>query len=177
MKLLAPLILFVFILLACGPKGHLTRGIASLPHAGLTDSLPIAHEVDGKLRSFHYYFVLQLLYQKKPQKALASKVQFQELEAELLKVWTTTQSEQNRLQLQAAIERYGDESPVARYTMKQLLSRLQKEDGPLFHPGARDIEREYLRLKGLDDFEVHEKNIEHLSHKLDVKRQGHILKV
>lgn len=192
------LLLALFISTSCGgfklfdmsalPK---ERTIASMPTAHLLseDEDSFALEVDEKLKSLNNYYAiaqknlllfdesisekpLEELYQSGPYLyMLAVKTQVEEIEKELTDLYEAARIKQQVKHqiLRSRIRNFSQKSKLKNLALNNLAQRLKLETLPVVNADLKSIEQEYLELEGTKEFQIYEKNIEHLSHLMEMK--------
>lgn len=156
--------------------------------------------IDEKLQSLHSYYLIgqKNLLQFDAQLAntnvedlyesaaylnlLAVRTQTEEIEHELVDLWQALQKDKSKaslkLALQIKISSFAKQSKISSLSMENLSYQLglsipsrhdQKLKGALT---SKEIENEYKMMEPLREFMVYEKNIEHLSHMMDIKANG-----
>lgn len=156
--------------------------------------------IDEKLQSLHSYYVIGqknlLQFDAQLESAdveaiydspaylnlLAVRTQTEEIEHELVDLWQAIQKDKSKaelkLSLQLRIANFSKQSKIASLSMENLSYQLglkntasqgQKIKDSL---SPSDVESEYKAMEPLREFMVYEKNIEHLSHMMDIKANG-----
>ncbi|HXH73621.1 MAG TPA: polysaccharide deacetylase family protein [Bacteriovoracaceae bacterium] len=114
---------------------------------------------------------------------IAVRSQAEEIEHELEEVWDMLGNSKDKkqisiqLKMKLAIQKYAEKSPYAALAMENLMHHLQIVSLPSarknkFTSGRKEMAAEFKSMENSKEFAVYEKNIEHLSHMLDIKFDG-----
>lgn len=188
----------LFISTSCGgfklfdmPGTSKERTIASMPAAQLLaeDADNFAAEIDEKLKSLNSYYViaqknlhsfdesiseksLEELYESGPYlHLLAVKTQVEEIERSIEELYLASKiSQQSKQQiLESRIRIFASRGIIKNLSLNNLCHRLNIEAAPLVDADMKSIESEYQELETTKEFQIYEKNIEHLSHLMEMK--------
>lgn len=164
------------------------RQIASLAVERLMreEAKTFESEMEYKLISLHSYYVitqrllnqfesimsdtkLEALYQNQHYLSLlAVRSQIDEIEKEFVEIESTLQNPKKELLLKKRIEAFSRLGPVHHASMDNLahLMKIKLSDSVL--PNKNLIDSEYAELEKTKEFQVYEKNIDHLSHMMEM---------
>ena len=143
-------------------------------------------QVEERLLSLHSYYVialkhlalfdqnlnedsLQELYKGTHYLSLlATRTQIDELEKDLMELHQSL-SGKRRDGLEEKIKSFSKKSPLSALSMENLTHLLGiHSDSKMVDAKSRDIEKEYAALEKMKEFQVFEKNIEHISHLMEM---------
>lgn len=199
------LLLLILTLPACGgfdlwkAKNDSEREIASLTmnHLLVEETQNFSNEIDDKLHSLHSYYLigqknladfdqgiaendLEELYEGRSYlNLLAVRTQTDEIENELFDlVESSTAAHAAKVKiLKDKIQAFADRSALAHASMENLAERLEID---IKHTqegiSQKDIEASLTEAEGLKDFQIFQKNIEHLSHMMEIKVRSDVKK-
>lgn len=140
----------------------------------------LSSEIDDKLLSLHSYYVigqknliafddslsdlsLEELYHSTPyMNLLAVKTQVDEIEGKLLELKRTEM-------LKERVKQFAAKSDISFQSMANLSARLKMIPTKTIKTNAADIDKEIRVLETMKEFMIFEKNIEHLSHMMDLR--------
>lgn len=144
-------------------------------------------QVEDKLISLHSYYVitqrqlnlfeeklsdvsLENLYQGQHYLSLlAVRTQIDDIEKEFHELKTELHDAKKEMLLKKQIEAFSRRSPVHYRSVENIAYKLQiKLEARDEHPAKSEIDNEYLELEKTREFQVYEKNIEHLSHMMEM---------
>lgn len=144
-------------------------------------------EVEDKLHSLHAYYIitqrqlsifeeklhekdLQSLYQGGAYLSLlAVRTQIDDIEKDLKSLQNELKDPKKELLLRKQIESFSRLSPVHYRSVENIAFQLQvKLEARDSHPSKADFDKEYLELEKTREFQVYEKNIDHLSHLMEM---------
>lgn len=170
------------------------RAISSLSvqHLTASDDLSFKEEIHQKLVYLHHYYTLaqkhlslfdqslsdlslKEVYQSDAYLSLlAIRTQTEEIEHELQEIWNQSPSARGylkrKLLLQTEIQGFADESQMQKASMENLLHRFDLvASAKLAGPTPSEAMLELKKLEGHREFQLFEKNIEHLSHVMETK--------
>ena len=153
----------------------------------MEESKNFSLEIDEKLLSLHSYYViaqkqliqfeeqipereLEKLYQSRPYLSLITiRSQVEEIERELLSIFEATKKDQEKHQLfKERLSSFSKGSVLSRLSMENLNERLGNREDSFIDVSLSVIENEYKRLETTKEFQIYEKNIDHLSHLLEM---------
>ncbi len=192
------LMMALFISTSCGgfklfdlPGNAKERTIASMPTAHLLaeDADNFAAEIDEKLKSLNSYYViaqknlhsfdesisertLEELYESGPYlHMLAVKTQVEEIERSIEELYLVSKiRQQSKHQiLSTRIRIFAGRGIIKNLALNNLCQKLKIETLPLVDADVKSIETEYQELEITKEFQIYEKNIEHLSHLMEMK--------
>jgi len=146
-----------------------------------------AIEIDERLLSLHSYYViaqkhlyrfdesiqdkeLEKLYQSRSYLSLITiRSQVEEIEKELISIHeASTKDKEKQKILIERIKEFSEKSVLSRLSMENLNDRLGKMEPTHIDVSLNVIEAEYKKLEATKEFQIYEKNIEHLSHLLEM---------
>ncbi len=167
------------------------RTIASMPTAQLLaeDADNFTAEIDEKLKALnHYYLIAQknlLSFDKSiPERSLeelygsgpylhmlAVKTQVEEIERSIEEIYLASKIRQQTKHqiLETRIRIFVSRGNIKNLALNNLCQRLKIETLPLVDADTKSIESEYQELETTKEFQIYEKNIEHLSHLMEMK--------
>lgn len=167
------------------------REIASLSIQQLMqeETQSFSTEIDEKLLSIHSYNLiaqrnliqfdesiqdasLEELYQQGPYlKLVAVKTQTDEIEDEIKDLWQYLEKKNDpkKTILEARIKQFIQSSPLASSSMENLATELNLEKLTLVKVTKALINKEYEIQEVRKEFQIYEKNIDHLSHLMGLK--------
>ena len=196
MPLLA-LILALILATSCGgfKLFEMKRTIASTPSAQLLseDEDAFTLEIDEKLKHLNNYFLiaqknlllfdesiseksLEELYQSGPYlHILAVKTQVEEIEREIEEIYQASKLSHLKKShiMRTCIREFSQKSKLKTLAMNNLTQKLKLESLPEINADLKSIEAEYEELQVSKEFQIYEKNIEHLSHLLEITIKSH----
>lgn len=167
------------------------RTIASMPTAHLLaeDEDAFSLEIDEKLKNLNSYYLiaqknlqlfdesiseksLEELYEAGPYlHMLAVKTQVEEIESEIAELFHA--SKINHLKkhqiMRSRIRLFAQKGKLKNLAVNNLSRKLKLETLSVVNADQKSIEEEYLELQSSKEFQIYEKNIEHLSHLLEMK--------
>jgi peptidoglycan/xylan/chitin deacetylase (PgdA/CDA1 family) len=168
------------------PPNKSQRAIATLALEQLLneEEQSFSREIDEKLKSLHCYYViaqknmlhfddslgkqtLDEIYQSRPYlNIMAIRTQVDEIEQELIHL---NEDPAKGTVLIERIKHFSKNSKMARLSMENLQERLSIS--PVRYQDALpvDVSKELQQLESTSDFQIYEKNIEHLSHLMELK--------
>jgi hypothetical protein len=176
----------VFLASACGgfkifdtKTSKAGREIASISLKQLLneEDTSFSAEIDDKLTSLHSYYVIgqknRLIFDKSAYlNLLAINTQVKDIESELVQIGLSSKEEhlnKNKI-LIGRIELFAKKSDLSKLSMGSLLTKVSDHRG--FYKktvSIKDVEKEYAVLSTLKEFQIYEKNIEHLSHLMEMR--------
>lgn len=183
---------FKFFDVAMAPK---ERTIASMPSSHLLseDEEAFTAEIDEKLKNLNSYYLiaqknLQLFDESISEKSLeelfesgpylhmlATKTQVEEIEREITELFVASKiSHLKKHQIiRSRIRLFSQKGKMKNLAVNNLSQKLKLESLPDVNADLKNIEDEYEELQSSKEFQIYEKNIEHLSHLLEMKIKSH----
>lgn len=181
----ALIVLLTLTLASCGGFKHFSntkldkkRSIASF-----SDEKQASEELDKQLKALHSYYIiaqkqlalfdgsindttLENLYQSRPYMALITiRSQVEEIEKEIL---ITLENKATHNLLLERIHHFANQSVVSRLSLENIKEKLGVYDGLSIDVSENVINDEYEKLEKTKEFQIYEKNIDHLSHLMQV---------
>jgi peptidoglycan/xylan/chitin deacetylase (PgdA/CDA1 family) len=99
---------------------------------------------------------------------LATRTQIDEIERELKELHLSL-PEKRKEDLEARITKFGNKNLLTRLSVENLSYSLGMKSSEIFKDaGPEDVEKEYASLEKIKEFQIFEKNIEHISHLMEM---------
>lgn len=149
------------------------------------------NDIDEKLLSLHFYYVialkklhlfdhsianrnLQELYLGSPYLSLlATRTQIDEIEKDFLDLHRTLRHEKKKLLMMNKIRAFSHKSHLHALSVRTLSHKLSLDMKMIVKDASqKEIDQEYGEISKINEFQVYEKNIEHLSHLMEMNLSG-----
>ena len=165
----------------------------SVQHLLADDDLSFKDEITQKLHFLHLYYVMahkqlhnfdgkitdlharKLYSDESYLNLLALRTQIEEIEHEIAQVWKEDEKGKlglkKKLALKQAISTYASTSNIVAASLENLIHDLglAHENKKAAYLSLKEIVQEYARLESLKDFQILQKNIDHLAHVMEAK--------